>query len=317
MLTCDVRVDRTAFHLDAALSVNKGEILCLFGPSGSGKTTLLRAIAGLTPARGRVQFGPEAWLDTASKKELAPWARPLGWVAQEGQLFPHLTVRQNVAFGAGRSDRSEWVYQVADLLQLTPYWERRPHQLSGGQRQRVALARALARKPSVLLLDEPFSAIDGPSRRDLQDIVVRLSDEWQLATILVTHDLGEAIRMATQLAVLDQGQIQDVRPVDLMMASPANARTARLLGYHCVASDEMGTTWAHPDRVQWGSHPEWGTPVIGEVIASIPYQGAYRVQIRAAGSEELLASCPAWQLPTLGELVTITVPFLRYPSHID
>lgn len=315
MLNCDVIVERSGFRLDAALSVARGEILCLFGPSGSGKTTVLRAIAGLGPVRGSVSFGSEVWLNTTAKKDLAPWTRSLGWVAQEGHLFPHLTVRQNVAFGVLRSDRSDWVSQVADLLQLTPYWEQRPHQLSGGQRQRVALARALARRPSVLLLDEPFSAIDGPSRRELQDIVVRLRDEWRLAIILVTHDLEEAMRMATRLAVLDAGQIQDVKPIDVIMAAPANPSTARLLGYHCVARDENGSSWAHPDRVQWGRHPEWGTPMTGVVIGCAPNRGAYRVHVRSSDGTQVVASCPAWQIPTLDQWVTVTVPLLQYPAE--
>lgn len=208
---------------DVSLDIRQGELLALLGPSGSGKTTLLRVIAGLEQAdNGRVLFDGE---DAAT---LSVQARRAGFVFQHYALFRHLTVEENIAFGLrvrrGKARVAEAVVRarVAELLslvQLDGLGGRYPAQLSGGQRQRVALARALAIEPRVLLLDEPFGALDAQVRRDLRRWLRELHDRTGLTTIFVTHDQEEALELADRVAILNRGRIEQ-------LGSPADAYDA-------------------------------------------------------------------------------------------
>ena len=195
-----------------SLRIESGELVALLGPSGSGKTTLLRIIAGLeVPDSGTVRLNEEdATHATASQRQV-------GFVFQHYALFRHLTVFENIAFGlrlrprATRPSQAEIRSRVSQLLQLVQLdWlgERFPHQLSGGQRQRVALARALAVKPRVLLLDEPFGALDAKVRKELRRWLRRLHDELRIASVFVTHDQEGALEVADRVAIMNHGRIE-------------------------------------------------------------------------------------------------------------
>ncbi len=193
------------FDINVSFVCRRGELLALVGPSGAGKTTLMRIIAGLEkPDTGSITFHGDTWLDTKKQIDEAPQKRNLGYVFQEYTLFPHLTVFKNVAFAA--KDQKK----VADLLALFDVWhlkDRKPQKLSGGERQRVALAQALARDPKVLLLDEPFSALDVVSRKKLRQELKKLKQEFNLPVIHITHDLEEAEYLADSLLPIVQGQV--------------------------------------------------------------------------------------------------------------
>ena len=208
-LTVSLRQDGP-IPLDVEFSCEPGDVLAIFGPSGSGKTTILRAIAGLVrPAQGRVQSGAETWTDTNAGVFLPPHRRAVGFVFQEYALFPHLTALGNVMTALGHRRRSERRSRAAALLtavHLGGQESKRPSELSGGERQRVALARALAREPAVLLLDEPFAAVDRAVRRRLQSEIDSLRRTLDMPLILVTHDFDDVVRLATHVLMLEHGR---------------------------------------------------------------------------------------------------------------
>ena len=199
---------------DVSLTAVDGEFLALLGPSGSGKTTLLRILAGLeTPDAGEVNFNGEDFLSLPVRR------RGVGMVFQHYALFRHMTVEQNIAFGltvrprASRPSReaiTERVRELLDLMQLEGLGKRYPSQLSGGQRQRVALARALAIEPRMLLLDEPFGALDAQVRRELRRWLRQVHDKAGVTTVFVTHDQEEALDLADRVAVLKDGQLVQI-----------------------------------------------------------------------------------------------------------
>lgn len=219
---------------DVNLKVEPGELLALLGPSGSGKTTLLRIIAGLEqPDSGEVLLNGE--VATAHD----PARRRIGFVFQHYALFRHMTVAENVAFGLEvqarrrkltKSDIRDRVTKLLELVQLERLATHYPTQLSGGQRQRVALARALAVEPSVLLLDEPFGALDAKVRKELRRWLRRLHDEIHVVSIFVTHDQEEALEVADRIAVMNQGQLEQVGTPDEVYENPANAFVYNFLG---------------------------------------------------------------------------------------
>ncbi|MES2733918.1 MAG: ATP-binding cassette domain-containing protein, partial [Bacteroidota bacterium] len=195
--------------LKAAFTVSKGDFVTLSGKSGAGKTTLLKILAGLLKTEtGTIKVSGETWLDTRQKVCLSPQQRSVGMVFQDYALFPNLTVRQNLAFGL--ADKKNQT-QVDDILQATGLAElqsRYPNTLSGGQQQRVALARTLVRKPSLLLLDEPFSALDAETKAILREELVRIHRTFGLTTVLVTHDLAEVYTLSDYVIELEAGQIK-------------------------------------------------------------------------------------------------------------
>ncbi len=216
------------------LSVKDGELVALLGPSGSGKTTLLRIIAGLDfPDSGAILLNGE---DASSRSARE---RSVGFVFQHYALFRHMTVFENVAFGLKvRPRRSrptkpeirEKVMALLKLVQLDPLADRYPAQLSGGQRQRIALARALAVEPKVLLLDEPFGALDARVRKELRMWLRRLHDEIHVACVFVTHDQEEAMEVSDRVAIMDQGRIEQIGTPENVYEHPANAFVYRFLG---------------------------------------------------------------------------------------
>ncbi|WP_188984350.1 sulfate/molybdate ABC transporter ATP-binding protein [Saccharopolyspora thermophila] len=239
-LRADVEFHRRDFALRAGFEVAPGEVVAVLGPNGAGKSTLLSVLAGqLAADRGRVALGDAVWLDTERGINVPTHRRGVGLLAQNALLFPNLTVLENVAFGpraAGvrraraREIAEHWLSEV-DATMLA---ERRPDQLSGGQAQRVALARALAADPRLLLLDEPLAALDvdaAPAMRGLLHQVLRRQDR---PTVLVTHDVLDAIVLADRLLVLLDGRIVEQGPTREVLARPKDAFTARVAGLNLV-----------------------------------------------------------------------------------
>ena len=220
---------------DVTLTIPSGELVALLGPSGSGKTTLLRIIAGLETAdAGRIIFNGED-TTTQSVRE-----RQVGFVFQHYALFRHMTVADNVAFGLNVKPRSqrppkkeirEKVHELLKLVQLEGMADRFPAQLSGGQRQRIALARALAVEPKVLLLDEPFGALDAQVRAELRRWLRRLHDEIHVTSVFVTHDQEEALEVADRIVVMNKGQVEQSGTPDEVYDNPANPFVLNFLGH--------------------------------------------------------------------------------------
>jgi molybdate transport system ATP-binding protein len=208
--------------LDVRLTLAPGELLAISGPSGAGKTTLLRLLAGLDrPDGGFIQAENQAWYSKERRQWLPPQQRPLGFVFQDYALFPNMTVRQNLAFAAtGQPQATRIINELLETLELAELAERRPAVLSGGQQQRVALARALARRPRLLLLDEPLSALDLPTRLRLQQVLADVHRQFELTTILISHDPAEINRLATRVLELELGQVRRLGP-PVAPAAPA------------------------------------------------------------------------------------------------
>jgi molybdate transport system ATP-binding protein len=229
--------------LDAELACAPGELLALVGPSGSGKSTLLRCIAGLNqPAQGVVACGGETWFDTGAGVDLPPQRRSVGLVFQHYALFPHLSARRNVEAALNHLPAAQRGGRARELLErvhLEGLEERRPGELSGGQQQRVALARALARDPKVLLLDEPFSAVDQVTRRKLYWELAQLRQAVSVPIVLVTHDLDEAAALADAMCILHRGETLQAGPPFELMARPRNALVARLVDLRNVFEGEV------------------------------------------------------------------------------
>jgi molybdate transport system ATP-binding protein len=225
--------------LDVELSCQEGELFALVGPSGSGKSTVLRSIAGLyQPQHGMIMSNGAAWLDTEHAIDVPPHLRRVGLVFQSYALFPHKTALGNVAAALGHrpaAERKRRAHELLALVHLTGLEDRRPATLSGGEQQRVAVARALAREPAVLLLDEPFSAVDRRTRRLLHDELAGLRRAVRIPIVLVTHDLDEAATLADRICVLDRGEtLQAGAPADVM-AHPVSRRVADALDLPCSA----------------------------------------------------------------------------------
>jgi molybdate transport system ATP-binding protein len=234
VLSVEARTTLGALRLDVDVAIQPGECLALAGPSGAGKTSMLRVAAGLLcPAHGRVQAGGEIWLDTGRGIDVPAERRRCGYVFQDYALFPHLSAWQNVAYplrGIGRGERRARALELLERLGLAQRAEARPSRLSGGERQRVALARALARRPDVLLLDEPLSALDTRTRaraaRELAD-VLRVTEA---PALLVTHDFTEAAQLGDRVGIVDAGRIvQEGTPSELA-AAPRSAFVADFTG---------------------------------------------------------------------------------------
>lgn len=257
-----------------SLTVAPGEILCLLGPSGDGKTTLLRLVAGLEP----VQHGTIA-LDGRVLAEpgraVPPEGRSVGFVFQDYALFPHLTVAENVAFGLRVKPRGERpgekqiqakVHELLKLVQLDWLADRYPAQLSGGQRQRIALARALAVEPKVLLLDEPFGALDAQVRKELRRWLRRLHDELHVTSIFVTHDQDEALEVADRVVLMNHGRIEQVGSPRAVWEHPATPFVARFLGGVPLVGD--GTRPLRPHELEVRRLAP-GEPADGGVVATL------------------------------------------------
>jgi molybdate transport system ATP-binding protein len=237
-LDLDIAHPLRTFRLRLSLSL-EGGTLALVGPSGAGKTSVLRAIAGLLrPERGRVELDGDVWLDTAAGIDLPPERRSVGFVFQDYALFPHLTVRQNVAFARGKR-----VEELLERLHVAPLADARPERLSGGERQRVALARALAREPRLLLLDEPLAALDAHTKATVRGELRDVLRSSALPTIIVTHDFDDAATLADRVGVLAAGELlQTGEPAELV-AAPVSPFVASFTGANLL----NGTARPGPD----------------------------------------------------------------------
>jgi molybdate transport system ATP-binding protein len=246
--------------LAARLACARGEVLALVGPSGSGKSTILRTIAGVyAPERGRIDAGGRTWLDTAAGVRLPARERRVGFVFQHYALFPHLTAEENVLQALSHVPAGERRARARSLLErthLAGLEARRPAQLSGGQQQRVAVARALARDPAVLLLDEPFSAVDQATREKLYEELASLRRGLNIPMVLVTHALAEAAMLSDRMSILHRGTTLQAGAPHEVMTRPANPLVARLVGLKNIFTAEVvdhdagrGVT-----RIRWHSH---------------------------------------------------------------
>ena len=270
----DARVivlDAVTKHFGESIAVDRvsvtfasGALTAILGPSGCGKTTLLRLIGGYeTPDAGRVV------IDGVDVTKRPLRARNIGFVFQQGALFPHMTVAQNVGFALSlqRISRAERAARVAELLaivQLDGYGDRRPHELSGGQRQRVALARALAAAPPILLLDEPFAALDVPVRRELRAWLRDLHERTRVTTLLVTHDADEAMEIADAVVVMRDGAVEQVGTPADVYDTPVNPFVLGFLGPVNTIANGAATAFVRPHDFR---------------ISALPFPGAYRATI--------------------------------------
>jgi len=319
------------------LKVETGQLVALLGPSGSGKTTLLRIIAGLETANsGTVLLNGRDTTHEALDK------RRVGFVFQHYALFRHMTIFQNVAFGLqvrpkearpSRGEISDRVKELLALVQLDWVADRYPHQLSGGQRQRVALARALAVQPEVLLLDEPFGALDARVRAELRRWLRKLHDETGITSVFVTHDQEEALEVADRIAVINRGRLEQEGTPEEVYEHPANPFVFHFLGdvnlfhgrVHNGQAELAGVTLASPEHdgvqdapavgyvrphdVALSREPERGS-IVAEVTSIHAFGPFARIQLREEGGRELEAQIPVAQLRTLrltlGEWVYVT-----------
>ncbi|MEQ9094561.1 MAG: TOBE-like domain-containing protein [Miltoncostaeaceae bacterium] len=270
---------------DVSIDVPGGSLTALLGPSGSGKSTLLRVIAGLEfPDTGKVEISGE---DATS---FPPQKRGVGFVFQHYAAFKHLTVRDNVAFGLSirkrpKAEIREKVDELIHLVQLDGMADRYPSQLSGGQRQRMALARALAVEPKVLLLDEPFGALDARVRKDLRSWLRRLHEEVHQTTVLVTHDQEEAMEVADTIAVMDRGTIQQVGAPRELYEDPVNEFVMTFIG----PITRLGEHYVRPHDPELAAHDGEGSATRAHVQRVIHLGFEVRVELRTDDGSELAA----------------------------
>ena len=267
---------------DVSLAVEGGSLTALLGPSGSGKSTLLRIIAGLEwPNEGEVE------LSGKDATALTPQKRNVGFVFQHYAAFKHMTVRDNIAFGLvvrkrPKAEIRERVDELLRLVQLEAFGDRYPAQLSGGQRQRMALARALAPEPQVLLLDEPFGALDARVRAELREWLRRLHEEVHVTTIFVTHDQVEAMDVASQIAVMNHARIEQVGTPTELYDEPATEFVMRFVG----EASAFGHGWARPHELDIVATPDNGSvEALIERIATYGFDA--RIELQPAEGDTL------------------------------
>ncbi|MDO8436980.1 MAG: sulfate ABC transporter ATP-binding protein [Nitrosomonadaceae bacterium] len=276
---------------DVSLEVHSGELLALLGPSGSGKTTLLRVIAGLDVAdAGQVLFHGEDATDQHVHE------RQVGFVFQHYALFRNMTIFENVAFGLRVRPKDvrppdaeirDRVHELLKLVQLDWLAERYPHQLSGGQRQRIALARALAVEPKVLLLDEPFGALDAKVRKELRSWLRRLHDDMHITSVFVTHDQEEALEVADRVVVMNEGRIEQIGTPDEVYENPASPFVYEFLGNVNLFHSRLhrGRAWIDGIEVDAPEHAE------AEELAAVAYVRPHDIEVdRVAQGEAALAA---------------------------
>jgi sulfate transport system ATP-binding protein len=278
---------------DVNVSIPTGQLTALLGPSGGGKSTLLRIIAGLEEAdTGRIE------IEGVDATHVAPQKRNVGFVFQHYAAFKHLSVRRNVAFGLEirkrpKAEIKARVNELLELVHLEQFGDRLPSQLSGGQRQRMALARALAVNPGVLLLDEPFGALDAQVRKELRDWLRPLHDEVPVTTVFVTHDQEEALEVADEIVVINGGRVEQVGSPDDLYDKPANDFVMRFLG----PVTELGGALVRPHDIELHvGDPGGGVPGTVSRITRVGFE--MRVEVRA-GEQDALVTLTRTELQAL------------------
>ena len=304
------RFDEAVAVDEVSLSVRKGEIFALLGSSGCGKSTLLRMLAGFeSPTSGKILLGGQ---DVA---KLAPYERPMNMMFQSYALFPHLDIWENIAFGLKREGLprdqiKKRVGEMLDLVQLAPFAKRKPHQLSGGQQQRVALARSLAKRPKLLLLDEPLGALDKKLREQTQFELVNIIEEVGVTCVMVTHDQEEAMTMAGRIAVMSKGRVLQVGSPEEVYEYPHNRFVADFIGNvnlfegtltvdqpdHCAITTKVGVVSVghgvsgalnmpvavaiRPEKIEISkTRPDVGANLFTGKVKEIAYFGSYNTYI--------------------------------------
>ena len=322
---------RLAQHAPIPLAVEldcaPGELLALTGPSGSGKSTVLRAIAGLVrPREGRVTCGDDVWFDPAAGVQRTPQQRSVGLVFQHYALFPHLSALHNVTAALGHlapAARAARARELLALVHLDGLESRRPAALSGGQQQRVAVARALARDPKVLLLDEPFSAVDRVTRHKLYRELATLRRSLAMPIVLVTHDLDEAAALADRMTILHRGRtLQSGPPLDVM-ARPRDATVARLLDMRNVFEGAIDGHDAERSWLAWGGlrfeiPPAAQLPPRTRVAWTIPAADVilHRRDRPSRGERENPVEGAVVECVALGETTSVVITPARGPGPL-
>jgi molybdate transport system ATP-binding protein len=323
--------------LNVNFSCDAGEILVVLGPSGSGKTTVLRSIAGLnTPQAGKIRSNGETWFDSEQGHNVAIQQRHVGMVFQHYALFPHLSALNNISAALSHLEKPRQESRAEELLALVNMeglGQRFPHQLSGGQQQRIALARALARDPKVLLLDEPFSAVDQQTRRKLVRELVKLRSQLDIPIIHVTHDLNEARRIADRICIIHHGSTLQIDTPQKIMSQPLNKNVAHLVGHNNVFSakierhdDEQKKTYikwlnynletSHRPELPAGEEIDWMIPAENLIL--------HRRDRPSKGEKENPVSGEIKEFVPLGESSSVTMKVddneqflsMSVPSHV-
>ncbi|MBB3391330.1 iron(III) transport system ATP-binding protein [Rhizobium sp. BK275] len=316
---------------DISLEVQAGSRTAVVGPSGSGKTTLLRIIAGFEqPDIGRIILDGEVLADGPAC--VPAHKRGIGIVSQDGALFPHLSVAENIGFGfeRGAPDREKRIFDLLEMVELDRgMLERRPHQLSGGQQQRVALARALGRRPRLMLLDEPFSALDTGLRENMRKAVARVLQTAGITAVLVTHDQGEALSFADQVAVLREGRLVQAGTPQTLYLKPRDRETALFLGdavmlpaiikngFADCALGNVPVEGAHQGKAEIMLRPEQIRVVVDEAnakyggrVVDVEFGGAtctVAVSLAAVALPPILIKTSSVALPARGDLVRLDI----------
>lgn len=212
--------------LQVNTTIKEGSLVTLYGKSGAGKTTILRVIGGLSsPNNGVIKVNDSVWFDNEKKINIKPQKRKVGFVFQDYALFPNMTVKENLEFALDKNQPTKIITDLIDIIELGELQNRKPDTLSGGQKQRVALARALVKKPTILMLDEPLSALDYEIRFKLQQYILQVHQEFKLTTILISHDISEILRMSDQLIELEEGKIiREGKPNEVFNLKEFNAK---------------------------------------------------------------------------------------------